>query len=128
MMLFSTKRIVATVLCLAIVILSGCGRAAEQQKKFKLIRSHGGKIELHGFGPEIAFSNVKISDEDLACVTPLGHVHKLTLEFVPITDQGLDHILALDRLGEVDFKQTKITEEGIKKLEQKFPDLVVTHR
>lgn len=127
----STNRLVILSLvcvCIAAIGIGGCGRAAEQQKIFKQIRAKNGKIELHGFGPEIAFTNVKITDDDLACVTPLKHVHKLVLEFVPITDAGLKHVLALDLLENVELKQTKITKEGITKLKEKFPKIVVTER
>jgi hypothetical protein len=127
----STNRLVVAALfclCIAAIGVGGCGRAAEQQKIFKQIRAKSGKIELHGFGPEITFSDVKITDDDLACVTPLKHVHRLILEFVPITDEGLKHILALDLLENIELKQTKITKEGIKKLEEKFPKLIVTER
>lgn len=110
------------------IALLGCGKAAAEREAFRKIREHGGKIELHGNGPEIIFSNVKISDDDLGCLKGLSRVHELTLEFVDITDKGLDHILSLDQLDRVGLRKTKITDEGINKLKQKFPDVVVDQK
>lgn len=121
-----SERIPSALFCLALAI-AGCNAAAEQEA-FKKIKQCGGQLASEGKGPEITFHNVKITDDDLACVKGLRHIHTLSFEFVDITDKGLDHLLSIDRIDSLTLRKTKITQEGIKKLKQKFPDIVVTEK
>lgn len=104
--------------------ISGCTAAVEQEV-FRKVKEKGGKVELPGKGPEITFSNVKLTDDDLASIGKLPHVRQLTLEYVDITDKGLEHLLAIEQFDTLRIKRTKATEAGIAKLKQKFPQLNV---
>ena len=114
-----------TLLGMLALSITGCGNAAKEQAAFRKIKELGGKIELHGHGPEITFSNLPLTDDDLICLEELPHAHHVTLEFVEITDAGLDHLLQIGRLERFSIRRTKITDEGVNKLQQKFPDLNV---
>ena len=64
----------------------------------------------------------------LECLRPLKRVHSLTLEFVPITDKGLEHILALESINKLKLKKTNVSDAGVQQLKAKFPDLVITEQ
>ncbi len=114
-----------TLLGMLALSITGCGNAAKEQAAFRKIKQQGGKIELHSHGPEITFSSLPITDDDLICLEELPHVHLVILEFVDITDRGLDHLLRIGQLDGLSIRRTKITDEGIEKLKKKFPDLNV---
>ena len=120
----STQKLLLAVLCLAAVAISGCTAAAEQEA-FRKIKDKGGKIELKGRGPQVSFAHLNITDDDLACVEGLPHLHELSLENVEITDKGLEHLLPIGQFDSLRIRQTKITDEGINKLKQRFPKLEV---
>jgi hypothetical protein len=121
----ASEKTFLAMLVLTALAISGCGNAAAEQATFRKIKELGGKLEVHGNGPEIIFSSAGIKDDDLACLDGLNHVHELTLENVEITDKGLEHLLKLDQLDMVRIRRTKITEEGIGKLQKRFPDILV---
>jgi hypothetical protein len=118
---------VLTALALLLFTL-GCAKAAIEQKAFKEIKAKGGSVELRGKGPAITFSDVQITDQDLACITPLEKVQSVTLMFVPITDEGLEHLLRLEKLTAFTYRKTGITPAGIDKLKKKFPEIVITEK
>lgn len=111
-----------------IVLLLGCAKAAIEQKAFKEIKAKGGEIELKGHGIAITFNDARITDEDLACVTPLQKVYAVSLFFVPITNAGLEHLLRLEKLDRFNYRKTEITQDGIDKLKAKFPEIVITEK
>lgn len=99
----------------------GCGNAAAEQAVFQKTKALGGFVEFRGDGPEIHFNDAKISDADLACLQGLPHIHLLDLTNTNTTDACLDHVLPLNGLKAITIRGTKITEDGIHKLEAKFP-------
>jgi len=110
------------------------GQAAEQQAAYKLIAAKGG---LTNFGPEsarspwlrcilgedvaaqggcIEFNNSKLTDADLAQLSSLRQLRRLSLNNNPITDQGLAHLSKLSHLKYLSLDETTITDNGLKSL------------
>jgi hypothetical protein len=45
----------------------------------------------------------------------------------PVTDAGLEHLKALRQLQRLDLKETKVTADGVKKLQQALPNCKIEH-
>ncbi len=64
-----------------------------------------------------------ITDEELAQLQRCTHLRVLDLEgFACVTDAGLVHLTVLTRLEEVNLRNTRVTDEGVKRLQQALPN------
>ena len=126
MFALSTQKTLLAALCFTALAASGCTAAAEQEA-FRKIKDKGGKIVQGGRGPQVSFSHLKITDDDLGCLEGLPHLHELSLENVEISDKGLEHVQSVGQIDILRIRQTKITQEGIDKLKDKFPELEVNY-
>jgi len=109
-------------------------QAAEQQAAYKLIAAKGG---LTNFGPEsarspwlrwilgedvaaqggcIEFDNSGLTDADLAQLSSLRQLRRLSLNNNPISDRGLAHLSKLSLLKNLSLDETNITDNGLKSL------------
>jgi hypothetical protein len=70
----------------------------------------------------VGFFGKDISDDDLALLEKLPHLEFVQLERVPISDNGLDHLIGLRNLTCLSLTQTDVTWEGIAELLTELPD------
>jgi Leucine Rich repeat len=134
---FSLRTLLAIMLvvcCLLGWVAFKRSQAAEQQAAYKLIVAKGG---LTNFGREsarspwlrwilgedvaagrgcIEFSNSGLTDADLAQLSSLRQLQRLSLNNNPITDQGLVHLSKLSQLKYLSLDETNITDNGLRSL------------
>jgi hypothetical protein len=108
--------------------------AAEQRRAYQLI------LDKHGatnFGPEsarspwlqwilgedvagtggcIEFYNPDLNDADLATLTSLRQIRRLSLDRTQVTDRGLVHLQKLPHLRYLSLDKTHVTDEGLESL------------
>lgn len=58
----------------------------------------------------------------------LRYVEVLTLDSPHVTDDGLFHLMGLTRLQRLYLLRTRVTEEGVEKLQRVMPDLKIVER
>ena len=109
--------------------------AAEQRRAYQLI------LDKHGasnFGPEsarspwlqwilgedvagtggcIEFYSPDLCDADLATLTSLRQIRRLSLDRTHVTDRGLVHLQKLAHLRHLSLDETKVTDHGLESLQ-----------
>jgi len=69
-----------------------------------------------------------LADADLLCLKGLASLRTLSLAGqVYVTDAGLEHLRGLTSLKALDLRGTRVTDEGIKTLQQALPDCTIRH-
>ena len=63
---------------------------------------------------------------DLEQVATLARLHYLGLKSEGVTDAGLSHLKRLKSLQELTIGSTKVTKDGLKKLERELPDCKIS--
>jgi len=120
--------------CLMAWVAHKRDQAAQQQKAYKVI------IDKHGltnFGPEsarspwlrlilgedvsgsggcIEFGDSEVNDADLAQLSSLRQIQRLSLNKTQVTDRGLVHLRKLSRLKYLSLDETQISDDGLKSL------------
>jgi hypothetical protein len=120
--------------CLMAWVAHKRDEAAQQQKAYQLI------LDKHGmtnFGPEsarppwlrlilgedvsgsggcIMFGNSEVNDADLAQLSSLRQIQRLSLNKTLVTDKGLVHLGKLSRLADLSLDKTQISDDGLKSL------------
>ncbi len=123
MMLLKSHRML---LMLAIVAgccaLEGCHAAAEQAA-YRKVRDAGGRLSFDGDGLDVAFSNQRVTDEQLATLNVLPSIHSLRIENVPLTDTAVDVLLSIKQMENLTIVNTRISKEGLSRLKAKYPNL-----
>ena len=134
---FSIRTLLAVMLaacCLMAWVAHKRDQAAQQRKAYKVI------VDKHGltnFGPEsarspwlrlilgedvagtdgcIEFYNTEFNDADLAQMSALGQISRLSLSRTHVTDRGLVHLKKLSRLKYLSLDETQISDEGLESL------------
>jgi hypothetical protein len=134
---FSLRTLLAIMLvacCLMGWVAFKRGQAAEQRAAYKLIVAKGGSTN---FGPEsarppwlqwilgediaaqrgcIEFGDSGVTDADLAQLSSLRQLQRLSLNNNPITDRGLAHLSKLSGLKYLSLDQTNVTDDGLESL------------
>jgi hypothetical protein len=108
--------------------------AAQQQAAYRLIKAKGG---ASNFGPEsarpvwlrwilgadvaaaggcIEFYRPELTDADVATLTSLHNLQRLSLDRNPVTDRGIAHLARLPRLQFLSLEATQITDAGLESL------------
>jgi hypothetical protein len=121
--------------CLMAWVAHKRNQAAEQQKAYKLIRAKDGATN---FGPEsarppwlcwilgedvagtggcIEFYSSELSDADLAQLTALRQIRRLSLDRTHVTDRGLVHLKKLSHLRYLSLDETQVSDEGLQSLQ-----------
>jgi len=138
---------VVLVLCFA--TLSVWWPYHREQPVILLIESCGGKVETETIGPEWSrqlvgedrmkgfkvFERVTsvdlrakgISDADLAHLSSLRNLKKLSLSFTQVTDAGLAHVSRSANLRDLALYGTTVTDQGIKGLQKALPHCQIIH-
>lgn len=116
-----SQRILALA-AVAFSVLIGCNAAAEQAA-IRTVRETGGRVSFAGKGPEVEFSNMDLTDEELASIKSLPYVHRLRIINVPLEDSAVDVLLSVERIDILLVVGTKISEEGLKRLKARFPSM-----
>jgi hypothetical protein len=108
--------------------------AAEQRRAYQLILDKNG---ASNFGPEsarppwlqwilgedvagtggcIEFYGPDLNDADLATLTSLRQIRRLSLDRTQVTDRGLVHLQKLPHLRYLSLDETKVTDDGLESL------------
>jgi predicted small secreted protein len=117
-----TRGRLLAILALASCLIAGCNAAAEQAA-YRKVKEAGGRLSSSGKGPEVEFSNLELTNEELASLKALPHLHELRIINVPLTDSAVDILLSIERIDDLRLVKTKISEAGIQRLKAKYPDL-----
>jgi len=131
---FSLKTLLALMLaacCLLAWVAYKRSQAAEQKAAYNLIIAKGGATN---FGPEstrspwlrwilgddvageggcIEFGDSGLNDADLAQLSSLRQIQRLSLNKNQITDKGLAHLRKLPRLKYLSLDETQISDDGL---------------
>ena len=134
---FSLRTLLAVMLaaCLLMAwVAHKRNEAAEQRKAYQLI------LDRHGasnFGPEsarppwlqwilgedvagtggcIEFYGPEVSDADLATLTSLCQIRRLSLNHTQVTDRGLVHLQKLPHLRYLSLDKTEVSDKGLESL------------
>jgi hypothetical protein len=67
-----------------------------------------------------------VDDNALAMLYKFGELRSLDLRDTPITDGGVRHIAALQRLEQLDIRGTRISNDGLQKLRGALPNCEIT--
>jgi Leucine Rich Repeat (LRR) protein len=134
---FSLRTLLAAMLgacCLLGWVAYERGQAAQQRAAYELIVAKGGATN---FGPEstrspwvrwivgedivcergcIEFSQSGLTDADLAKLSSLSQIDRLSLNENPITDQGLVYLSKLRHLRYLSLDESSITDDGLASL------------
>jgi hypothetical protein len=89
-----------------------------------------GLVSLEGLTglPILVLMSEQITDAGLAHLKALAGLEKLELASPKVTDSGLAHLKGLRKLKKLRLGiRSKVTPEGIKRLRQSLPNLVVTY-
>ena len=70
-------------------------------------------------------SGCGLVDEDLAILRNASILVRLDVSDNPISDAGIDHLIEVVGLREVDLRGTKVTHTGAQLLEQALPNCVI---
>ena len=110
------------------------GEAAQQRRAYQLIRDKHGESN---FGPESArppwlqwilgedvtgdggcveIGGSDLNDADLAQLTSLRQIRRLSLNGTQVTDRGLVHLKKLSHLRYLELDETQISDEGLESL------------
>jgi hypothetical protein len=134
---FSIRTLLAVMFaacCLAAWVAHKRDQAAQQQQAYQVILTKQG---LTNFGPESARSpwlrwilgedvaasggcielgGCDVNDADLAQLSSLGQLTRLSLNKTHVTDRGLVHLGKLSRLRNLSLDETQISDDGLKSL------------
>ena len=106
------------------------------RRQQEMIEKLGGAVayvdvfSLPGIPEEYDFAGLgnRVTDADLERLIPvLSRVTHLDLSDTQITDAGLQHLTGLIQLQYLYLKRTKVTDEGVKKLQQALPNCQIAH-
>ena len=131
---FSLRTLLGVMLAASLLMAWVAHKAAEQRMAYQLI------LDRHGasnFGPESArppwlqwilgedvagtggcfeFYGPEVSDADLATLTSLRQIRRLSLDRTQVTDRGVAHLQKLPHLRYLSLDKTRVTDEGLESL------------
>lgn len=113
---------------LTLLILAGCCsmpgcNAAAEQAAYRKVREAGARLSFNGNGLDVSFANKEVTDEELASIKQLPSIHALRIINVPLTDSAVDVLLSVEQISSLSLVNTRISEEGFKRLRAKYPNL-----
>jgi hypothetical protein len=127
-------RCVLIVLCLTLPIGCGddAGTPANNRTAAELVIQKGGSVRVEGVSypidqlaqlpagdlvlKSVDLAEKQFTDEDLQALTDLKALEKLNLYGTGITDKGVDLLLPLDALTELELSYTLLSDDGFQKL------------
>ena len=80
------------------------------------------KLRIH----DLVLSDTKVTDAGLERLK-LKWLNTLELDGTKVTDAGLEHLTNMNRLEWLILKRTRVTDEGVKKLQQALPKCQIDH-
>jgi WD40 repeat protein len=71
---------------------------------------------------DLELQNARLTDADLAIFAAFPNLDSIDLEGCPLTDAAIPHLAALKNISAIRLGKTKLSADGVKKLEKSFPE------